>query len=253
MEQGVLAGVSGRRTRPVRSGRYPELCSAGVSRCSPHSSSPGCSEGRGPELVESGSCQTAQRIVPSPLHSVRARVGSRHTSLRSHRRTRGTKRRKKYVELSVFARRIGTRFGAMAQFIDHNRTERDVGDFRRAPAGDQLGLSLPEQRNAGVGVRKVDHSSGSRSSNSPCDPRRRPGIEPATRSKNPIGQPFSSTVPVVTGVTVTTTSTSASTTSTSTLRFSLPSFVVRARVSTVLLSRTAMYSNRQRRSSASPH
>jgi hypothetical protein len=148
MEQGVLAGVSGRRTRPVRSGRYPELCSAGVSRCSPHSSSPGCSEGRGPELVESGSCQTAQRIVPSPLHSVRARVGSRHTSLRSHRRTRGTKRRKKYVELSVFARRIGTRFGAMAQFIDHNRTERDVGDFRRAPAGDQLGLFLPEQRNA---------------------------------------------------------------------------------------------------------
>ena len=43
----------------------------------------------------------------------------------------GRKRRKKYVELSVFARRIGTRFGAMAQFIDHNRTERDIGDFRR--------------------------------------------------------------------------------------------------------------------------
>ena len=51
---------------------------------------------------------------------------------------------------------------------------------------------------------------------------------PATRSKNPIGQPFPSTAPVVTGVTVTTTSTSASATSTSTLRFSLPSFVVRS-------------------------
>jgi hypothetical protein len=58
----------------------------------------------------------------------------------------GRKRRKKDVELSVLARRIGTRFGAMAQFIDHNRTERDVGDFRRSPAGDQLGVFLPEQR-----------------------------------------------------------------------------------------------------------
>ena len=103
-----------------------------------------------------------------------------------------------------------------------------------------------------VGVRKVDHSSGSRSSNSPCEPRRSCGIEPATRSRNPAGQPFSSTGPVaMTGVTVTTTSTSA--TSTSTLRFSLPSLVVRAQVSTVLLRIFLMYSNGRGRSSESPH
>ena len=34
----------------------------------------------------------------------------------------GGKRRQKHVELCVFAWRIGARFGAMTQFVDHNRT-----------------------------------------------------------------------------------------------------------------------------------
>jgi hypothetical protein len=65
------------------------------------------------------------------------------------------------------------------------------------------------------------------------------------------GQPFSSTDDTAAnGVTVTTTAASASTTSTSTLKFSLPSFVVCARVSMVLLAVCTMYWNWNRRSSA---
>src|ERR1700680_924643 len=138
----------------------------------------------------------------------------------------------------------------MAQFVHDYRTENDVGDFRRLPACDQARLLLTKERNTGVRIRKKGHSIGSRSSKSPCDARRSPGIEPATWSKKPSGQPFSSTGdPAATGVTVTTTATSTSAMSTSTLKFSLPSFVVCARVSIILLVIPTMYWNWSGRSS----
>src|SRR5262245_53774203 len=96
----------------------------------------------------------------------------------------------------------------MAQFVHHDRAEPDVGDFHRPPPGDERWPPLTKQRNADVGIRQVDHPSGSRSSKSPCELRWRSGIEPATRSKNPTGHPFSSTGSATTGVTVMTTSTS---------------------------------------------
>src|SRR5437588_601136 len=158
--------------------------------------------------------------------------------------------RQERVQLRVFSTLIRTRFGAVTQLVHDNRTENDVRAFRRLPASNQTRLLLTKQGNAGVRVRKKDHSSGSRSSNAPWDPRRRFGIEPATRSKNPSGQPFASTEdPAGTGVTVTTTATSASGMSTSTFKFSLPSFVVRARVSMVLLAMPQVYRNWCARSS----
>ena len=55
-------------------------------------------------------------------------------------------------------------------------------------------LGVPVRGTLGIVLlAKKDHSSGSRSSKSPCKPRRSSGIEPATRSKKPCGQPFSST------------------------------------------------------------
>ncbi len=97
----------------------------------------------------------------------------------------------------------------------HRLTTRTKQHFARLdglPAGHELRIAAwREQRDAGVGVGQVNHSSASLSSNSPCGARCNSGMEPAIRSKNPFGQPFSSTsFPGSSGFTRTTADTSAS-------------------------------------------
>src|SRR5260370_1250741 len=93
------------------------------------------------------------------------------------------------------ANRIRTPLCTVPKLINHHGAEHDVASLDRLPAGDQTAVALPQQGNAGVGVREQVHSKVTRSSKCPWGARCSSGIEPATRSKKPLGHPFSSTSP----------------------------------------------------------
>jgi len=143
----------------------------------------------------------------------------------------------KHIQLSVFTDRIGTALRTVAEFIDDYGAQNDIAQSCRLPPCQQTRIALTQKPDARVRVREIDHPSGRRSSYSPCGARSSSGIEPAIRSKNPLGQPFASTSPFGDAdLTWTVTSTSALLTPTSRLRWSFPSGVVCARASIVSFS-----------------
>ncbi len=87
------------------------------------------------------------------------------------------------IELEVFQLRIPAAFGAVAQFVNHHRTERHLGNRGGPPAGDDPGFTCPEQGDTRVGVRQESHPRAGRASKSPWGGRISSGIEPAQRSK----------------------------------------------------------------------
>src|SRR5262245_55010501 len=74
-------------------------------------------------------------------------------------------------------------FGAIEQFAEDNRAKEDISRAFLLDASDQFGLVLAQPADPRVGIEKVGHQKGSRSSSSPCGGRSKsPCQEPAMES-----------------------------------------------------------------------
>ena len=134
-------------------------------------------------------CQAIPQRDAGDLKVVRADGGPGFFKLASYFRTQpgaavveGQRHERfdKNVQLRVFASGVDVPFGTLSQLIDNHGTENDLTGANGLPARDQMRIVLPQQIDAGVGIWKEDHDSGSRSSNSPCGGRSRWGMDPAT-------------------------------------------------------------------------
>jgi hypothetical protein len=144
------------------------------------------------QVVSKGDCGDLEIVRPdrfSPSLERTTDLGAFHRTGVIERERE--KRRKKHVEPRVFTTRVGTRFSAVAQFVHDYGTENDVGDFRRLSGGDQTRLLLTKETKCRCSY--PEERSFERKPLFEVDPRRNSDIEPATRSKKPSGQPFSST------------------------------------------------------------
>ena len=118
----VMATTPNLRLATTRFGRTHECCASPTSSC-----------------VEARSRRSGDHEARSAHRSVQATAGSRRTSVRTRRRMAATRTVRGTRRASRAPRRIRTRLGAMAEFIDHNRAERDVADFRRLPRANRAG------------------------------------------------------------------------------------------------------------------